>query len=78
VKQLAEKIVDALLEGWLRDRWEDVKELTGIGYDEYGLGKNVEKGWKPKFRGQVSPLRQNTRVRRRPPGAPGDKTWEIG
>ena len=75
----AEKIVDALLEGWWRDRWDDVKSITGIGHDSFGLGKNTEKGWKPKY-GPVSgaPYKQKYNMRRKsvlPP--PEEAPWDY-
>lgn len=83
MRQLAEQIVDALVEGrvrdWLSDRWSDIKNVTGIGQDEFGLGKNTEKGWKPKY----GPTSGNTTFIKRPVKAkprqepPGEKTWEI-
>ena len=83
MRELAENIVDALLEGrvtdWLKDRWGDVKYFTGIGYDEYGMGK-PEKGFKPKFRSQVGShmpdLRRPTRYTS--PKSSGEKTWKVG
>lgn len=53
MRKIAEQIVDSLIEGrvtdWLSDRWQDIKAVTGIGSDEFGMGKNTEKGWKPKY-----------------------------
>lgn len=79
--RLAEQIVDAMLEGrvtdWLSDKWNDIKVVTGIGQDEYGMGK-PDKGFKPKY----GPIRGGTSVRR-PVRAkprqdePGEKTWDI-
>lgn len=74
----AEKIVSALLgEGrvgeWFRDRWEDVKDVTGIGRDEFGMGK-AEKGFKPKF----GPVKGSYKSRRVVPTPSIDpKTWDI-
>jgi hypothetical protein len=84
MRQIAEQIVDAMLEGrvkdWLSDKWNSVKAVTGIGGDEFGLGKNTEKGWKPKY-GPVSSggttfIKRPVRAKPRQ-DEPGPKTWDI-
>jgi len=49
----AQQIVDELTEGRFRDflsnAAEKVKDVTGIGRDEFGMKKNTEKGWKPNY-----------------------------
>ena len=70
-----------LSEGWFADRWYDIKDLTGIGQDSLGLGKNTEKGWKPKYGSTGTTLmRKNSKLKRRiePSRDTGEKTWEIG
>lgn len=76
--RLAEKIVELLLdEGWLSDRWNDVKRITSIGHDEYGLGKNTEKGWVPKHR--LVKGKHSVRSYRHTPGDEPDegKLWNL-
>ena len=65
MRPIAEKIVDALLEGWFSDRWEDFKDFTGIGRDMMGLGK-PEKGFKPKY-GPVGAYKYKPVRKRRDP-----------
>jgi len=79
--RLADQIVDAIIEGrvkdWLSDRWDAVKNVTGIGTDEFGMGKNTEKGWKPKY-GPISGTYAKRPVRAKPrQDEPGPKTWDI-
>lgn len=78
----AEKIVSVLLgEGkvsdWLYGKWQDVKSITGVGHDSFGLGKNTEKGWKPKY-GPVAgqPYKQKYKVRRKLPPKE-DAPWDL-
>lgn len=78
MRERAEQIVDALIEGWFRDRWNDVKSATGIGHDNDGLGKNTEKGWKPRYNGNLPDRRPPVRRRPPPPSGPGEKTWNLG
>jgi hypothetical protein len=82
VNTIATKIVDAMLsEGWFSDRWAGVKSVAGIGSDEYGLGKNTEKGWKPRYGPSGTRFtHKNDKPRRRtePSRDTGEKTWEIG
>ena len=79
MRKTAEQIVDAMLEGrvkdWLSDKWQSVKVATGIGHDEFGMGK-PEKGFKPKY-GPVSATytQKKTPVRRSPDT--DQKTWSI-
>jgi len=81
MRQIAEQIVDAMLEGrvkdWLSDKWNSVKAVTGIGGDEFGLGKNTEPGWKPKYGPTGTTFIQKKKPLRRPPPEPGEKTWDI-
>jgi len=81
MRRISEQIVDAMLEGrvkdWLHDKWNDAKVATGIGHDMFGLGK-AEKGWTPKY----GPIRGKTPVANRPGkakyrGATGGRTWDI-
>lgn len=70
----AKQIVDGILdEGWLSAGWEGIKRLTGLGHDSFGLGKNTEKGWKPKYGARDSAKRP---IRREPPKE--NTTWDIG
>ena len=76
VASIAEQIVDDLLEGkvgdWIADRWQDIKTVTGIGHDEFGLGK-PDKGFKPKYgTTQLPPAKRKPSNR-----PPGEKTWNI-
>jgi hypothetical protein len=66
-----------LSENWFSDRWADIKAVTGIGSDSLGLGKNTEKGWKPRYGKSQAPAPKKP-VRRRPPGEGDTRTWEIG
>lgn len=61
----------------LASLWNTFKATTGIGHDEYGLGKNTEKGWKPKFDppSVKEIIRKNRRRKQPPPEDP--KTWDI-
>lgn len=65
----AQDIVDVMTEGrltdWISDTTEFVKDATGIGRDEFGLVKNKEKGWKPKY--TAEPHKKYRPVRRAPP-----------
>ena len=69
-----------LSEGWFADRWAGIKDLTGIGQDSLGLGKNTEKGWKPKYGPSGTRfIHKNEKPKRRiEPRDTGEKTWEIG
>jgi hypothetical protein len=79
MRQDAEQIVDRLLEkNWLRNRWHDIKAVTGIGHDLTGLGKNVEKGWKPKFGGPTATNVKSHKLEVEPKPEEPEKTWEIG
>lgn len=78
----AQQVVDELTEGRFRDFLSNaadrVKDLTGIGQDSFGLGKNTEKGWKPKYDGKrvgTAPAAKRIIKRQEPPG---EKTWDIG
>jgi hypothetical protein len=81
VNTLAHTIVDALLdENWFSDRWQDVKAVTGIGQDSLGLGKNTERGWKPKYGPTGTEfISKDQKPRRRvpPPSDTGEKVWEL-
>ncbi len=81
----AERIVTALLDGrftdWMSDRWGDIKhaagEVTGIGRDEYGMGK-AEKGFRPKYVShQLPATRKRPPIKRTPPPGEGH-VWDIG
>ena len=81
VSTIATKMVDAMLsEGWFADRWAGIKDLTGSGQDSLGLGKNTEKGWKPKYGPSGTRfIHKNEKPKRRiEPRDTGEKTWEIG
>jgi hypothetical protein len=73
---IAEQIVDDLLEGkvgdWISNRWQDIKTATGIGHDQFGMGK-PEKGFKPKY-GATQRTPQRKSVRRAPDS---EKTWNV-
>ena len=76
----AQQIVDELTEGRFRDflsnAAEKVKDVTGIGRDDFGMGKNIEKGWKPKFDGKkVGPAVKRPVSKRQE--SPGEKVWEL-
>jgi hypothetical protein len=79
MRHTAEKLVDALLEGrvtsWLSDLIQGAKNLTGIGHDSLGMGKNTEKGWKPKY-GPVGSAYAPKKKPARPAGD-GNKTWNL-
>lgn len=79
-QQIVEKLLDDIpldewMADWIKDKWNDVKAVTGIGSDEFGLGKNTEKGWKPKY-GQSSPRQRVPRPRTRQD--PKTKVWNVG
>lgn len=78
-RQIVEKLLDdrPVDEGWLGDRWNDIKVATGIGHDEFGMGKNTEKGWRPKFRGKFLGSTTKPKTRRTPPPQTGERTWEV-
>ncbi|MGV0949126.1 MAG: hypothetical protein ACOYB3_00380 [Azonexus sp.] len=72
-------MLEGRVKDWLSDRWNSVKAVTGIGGDEFGLGKNTEKGWKPKYghtsgRTGITKLTARSRPRQ---DEPGPKTWDI-
>ena len=83
----AERVVNALLDGkvgdWLADKWDTFKnvssEVTGIGRDEFGMGK-ADKGFKPNYGSRnLPPARRGKRPPYRPPQNPNEpKVWEIG
>ena len=78
--KLAEQIVDALLEGWFADRWNDVKVATGIGHDSFGMGRNTQRGWKPNYKPGAKKSGDTTFIKRpvKPhPRASGERTWEL-
>jgi len=83
VKSLAQEVVDVLLdENWFSDRWADVKELTGLGQDSMGLGKNTEKGWKPSYARSAPPTSPEAKeklrkARKSSQREPGEKVWEL-
>lgn len=84
MRQIAEQIVDALLErrviDWVIGKVNDVKAFTGIGTDSMGLGKNTEKGWKPKYGKKPEYGPTGTIFITKPkPRAPesGPRTWDI-
>lgn len=75
----AQQIVDELTEGRFRDflsnAAEKVKDVTGIGRDEFGMGKNTEKGWKPKY--AVNQTKKPVAPRKEIRSITGEKTWEL-
>ena len=86
MRHTAEQIVDAMLEGrvgdWLSGKWNDVKAVTGIGNDSFGMGKNTEKGWKPTYGNKQGYGPTGTTFITKPkakPRAPetGPRTWDI-
>lgn len=77
-KLLDDKPLDEGVRDWLRDKWNDVKAVTGIGSDEFGLGKNTEKGWKPRFDGRYLGSTTKPKSKRNPPPETGEKVWTIG
>lgn len=75
----AEHVVNALLDGrvkdWVSDRWQDLRVATGIGHDEFGLGK-AEKGFKPRFDAHIgSDYRPLPKNRKGPPKR--EKVWGL-
>ena len=59
---------------FLKSAVDTVKDVTGIGRDEFGLEKNTEKGWKPKY--ATDPHKKYTpKPKRTAPPAGG--TWNI-
>lgn len=83
MRKIAEQIVDDLLEGrvsdWLADKWNDIKVATGIGQDEYGMGK-PEKGFKPKYGHQIPGQAKRRPLHVKPHDSRYDKetgTWDI-
>ena len=75
-KLLDDRPVDEGIKDWLSNKWNDVKAVTGIGTDEFGLGKNTEKGWKPKFNGKYLGSTTKPKARRTPPPT-GERVWEV-
>lgn len=79
----AQEVVEQLLEGrfsdWVSDTTQFVKDKL-TGEDEFGLKKNTEKGWKPKY--GAEPHKKYRPVRRdNPPSAQPAKptratTWQ--
>ena len=65
-----------LSENWFSDRWADIKAVTGVGQDSLGLGKNTEKGWRPKYR--VDKKDSAKKYPRRTSGEDsGTKAWKL-
>lgn len=64
------------LRGRLSSAWNSFKAVTGIGHDEFGMGKNTEPGWKPKYGPTGTTFISKPKPKARAPET-GPKTWEI-